>query len=143
MQLGLEDRVIVVTGAAAGIGAATARSLTDEGAFVIGVDRCEAKMAASSDRLTPVIADLTDAGTPALVVEAALDAHGRIDGLVNNAGAVNLRTRVPRHHRRGLGGDLRPEPSCTASPDPSGAAGDDRRRERQPRPRDQRSGQAP
>ena len=91
MQLGLEDRVIVVTGAAAGIGAATARSLTDEGAFVIGVDRCEAKMAATSDRLTQVIADLTDPGTPALVVEAALDAHGRIDGLVNNAGAVNLR----------------------------------------------------
>jgi len=39
MDLQLTDKIVVVTGAASGIGAATARLLTEEGAIVVGVDR--------------------------------------------------------------------------------------------------------
>jgi NAD(P)-dependent dehydrogenase (short-subunit alcohol dehydrogenase family) len=91
MDLGLNDQVIVVTGAAAGIGQATARLLMDEGAIVVGVDRAEEAMRPAGDRLTPIAADLTDADTAGRVVETAMTVHGRIDGLINNAGAVNLR----------------------------------------------------
>lgn len=92
MELQLDGRVIVVTGAAAGIGAATAMVLLSEGATVVGVDRVGGSMGDLGDRLTPVVVDLTDRGAPRAVVEAALARHGRIDGLVNNAGAVTLRT---------------------------------------------------
>ncbi|MDL4816669.1 SDR family NAD(P)-dependent oxidoreductase [Actinomadura opuntiae] len=83
MDLELAGKVFVVTGASAGIGAATARLLTDEGAHVVGVAR------------TPlgdgVAADLTDPSAAQRIVDAALDRHGRLDGLVNNAGALDSR----------------------------------------------------
>jgi NAD(P)-dependent dehydrogenase (short-subunit alcohol dehydrogenase family) len=92
MELGLSEKVIVVTGAGAGIGEATARLLVEEGAFVVGADRAEGTMAAVGDRLTPVLLDLTDSDAAGKVVETAMASHGRIDGLVNNAGAVTLRS---------------------------------------------------
>ncbi|GAA2125549.1 SDR family NAD(P)-dependent oxidoreductase [Actinomadura napierensis] len=83
MDLELAGRVFIVTGASAGIGAATARLLADEGARVVGVAR------------TPlgdgVAADLTDPSAAQRIVDAALDRHGRLDGLVNNAGALDSR----------------------------------------------------
>ncbi|MEU9020818.1 SDR family oxidoreductase [Actinomadura sp. NPDC048394] len=83
MDLELDGKVIIVTGASAGIGAATARLLADEGAHVVGVAR------------TPlgngVAADLTDPSAAQLIVDTALDRHGRLDGLVNNAGALDSR----------------------------------------------------
>ncbi|MFB4301170.1 SDR family NAD(P)-dependent oxidoreductase [Actinomadura sp. NTSP31] len=83
MDLELAGKVVIVTGASAGIGAATARLLADEGAHVVGVAR------------TPpgdgVAADLTDPSAAQRIVDAALDRHGRLDGLVNNAGALDSR----------------------------------------------------
>ncbi|MBD2897428.1 SDR family oxidoreductase [Spirillospora sp. NPDC000708] len=83
MDLELAGKVFIVTGASAGIGAATARLLADEGAQVVGVAR------------TPhgdgVAADLTDPSAAQRIVDAALDRHGRLDGLVNNAGALDAR----------------------------------------------------
>jgi len=92
MDLGLSEQVVVVTGAAAGIGEATARLLVDEGAIVVGVDRAEGTMGTLGGRLIPILADLTDPGAAGRVAEHAMAVHGRIDGLVNNAGSVNLRT---------------------------------------------------
>ncbi|MGE8226997.1 MAG: SDR family oxidoreductase [Stenotrophomonas sp.] len=83
MSARLAGKVAVVTGAASGIGAAIARLFVNEGAQVIGID------------LTPGDAhgfellqgDITDAAAMRGLIEATLDRHGRIDVLVNNAGA--------------------------------------------------------
>ena len=85
MDLRLSGKVFVVTGSSAGIGEATARALRTEGATVVGVAR---KPADEQD----IAADVTDPATPWLVVDSVLERHGRIDGLVNNAGGVCTRT---------------------------------------------------
>jgi NAD(P)-dependent dehydrogenase (short-subunit alcohol dehydrogenase family) len=91
MDLQLTDKVVVVTGAASGIGQATARLLTEEGAVVVGVDR-DPVDAGLGTRGTAVQADLTDPLTPARIVATVLEQHGRIDALVNNAGGLQART---------------------------------------------------
>ncbi|MBT2206938.1 SDR family NAD(P)-dependent oxidoreductase [Actinomadura sp. NEAU-AAG7] len=83
MDLELSGKVYIVTGASAGIGEATARLLADEGAHVVGVARRP-----SGDG---VAADLTDPSAAQRIVDTALDRHGRLDGLVNNAGALESR----------------------------------------------------
>ena len=88
-MLRLDGRVIVVTGAGGSIGGGIARRLIAAGATVVAHTR-----SSPVDHLTDpggepvasVTADLTDPGAAARVVQAALDAGGRIDGLVNNAG---------------------------------------------------------
>jgi len=90
MDLGLKDKVAIVTGAASGIGLAIASTLTAEGAYVVGGDLNPSALK-GLDRVTPVEADLTlTAGAEALAA-AALDAHGRIDVLVNNVGIFPYR----------------------------------------------------
>lgn len=89
MDLGLKDKVFLVTGGASGIGEGISRALHEEGAIPIMVGRNKEK----SDR---VLADLPGAfainmqlGSPEScksVAEQALGIKGRIDGLVNNAG---------------------------------------------------------
>src|ERR1700757_2243864 len=91
MDLQLTDRVVVLTGAAAGIGQATARLLTEEGAIVVGVDRDPIDTGRGA-RDTAVQADLTDPATPDRVTAIVLEQHGRIDALVNNAGGLQART---------------------------------------------------
>ena len=81
----LSGKVALVTGAASGIGAATARLFAREGATVIGLDKLAAPIA--DDGVQHRIADITDAGAVDAAVQAVLAAHGRIDALVNNAGA--------------------------------------------------------
>jgi NAD(P)-dependent dehydrogenase (short-subunit alcohol dehydrogenase family) len=88
MDLELKDRVFVVTGASAGIGHATAQLLLAEGASVIGVSR---KAGAAFDGMDTVTGDLTEPSTAQRAVDAALHRHGRLDGLVNNAGALDSR----------------------------------------------------
>jgi NADP-dependent 3-hydroxy acid dehydrogenase YdfG len=80
--------VMLVTGASAGIGAATARVLARAGAVTVvhGRDRARTATVAAELRATPVVADLLEpAGVDALV-DQALAAHGRVDVLVANAG---------------------------------------------------------
>jgi NAD(P)-dependent dehydrogenase (short-subunit alcohol dehydrogenase family) len=81
----LAGKVAVVTGAASGIGAATAHVFVREGATVIGLD-CQPATATDTG-VTHRLADVTDAAAVDAAVHAVRERHGRIDVLVNNAGA--------------------------------------------------------
>ena len=90
MDLELQDKVAVVTGASKGIGLAVARELAAEGAQVVAGARSVAAME-PIDGVTPFAVDLTDREGPARLVGHALERYGRLDVLVNNVGAVHLR----------------------------------------------------
>jgi len=85
MSKRLQDKTALVTGAASGIGAATAALFADHGAHVIGLDIAAPRDA--DPRITYHHVDITDAPAVQAVVAAVLAAHGRLDVLVNNAGA--------------------------------------------------------
>jgi len=91
----LEGHVVIVTGAGRGIGRATAVRLFAEGASVVVVDRDEGparEAAAASGAGEVVVCDVAGQGAASRIVEAALARHGRIDGLVNNAGVSFFRS---------------------------------------------------
>jgi NAD(P)-dependent dehydrogenase (short-subunit alcohol dehydrogenase family) len=90
MDLELTDKVAVVTGANKGIGLAITEALVAEGAYVVAGSRSTENLD-GLDRVTPVAVDLLDADGPAKLVQHAIEAHGRIDVLVNNVGAVRIR----------------------------------------------------
>jgi len=80
----MEGRVVIVTGAKGGVGSAIVERLEAVGALVVGVSRSEAGR--SPGRRTAVAVDLRHPDAPSAIVAAAVDAHGRVDGLVNCAG---------------------------------------------------------
>jgi len=88
MDLELVGKVILISGAARGIGAATARAMAAEGARVVLVDRDGAAVQALGHELDAlaVLADLTDDSACERAVHSAVTACGRLDVLVNNAG---------------------------------------------------------
>jgi 3-oxoacyl-[acyl-carrier protein] reductase len=88
MDLGLADKVCVVTGASRGIGLATARRLCEEGARVLFVARDhDALSAASEDCGGEFLAlDITGADAVDQIVATCAEQMGGIDVLVNNAG---------------------------------------------------------
>lgn len=81
-------RVAIVTGAASGIGRASASLLAARGTAVLAVDRDADALAwaAQADGVTPVVGDVTSEATNAGAVAAAIDEHGRLDAVVLNAG---------------------------------------------------------
>jgi 3-oxoacyl-[acyl-carrier protein] reductase len=86
----LDDKVAIVTGSARGIGRATAELLSEHGAKVV-INDLDARRRAggrrSIDGETVVYGgDLTAEGAPEQLVQTAIDAWGRIDIIVNNAG---------------------------------------------------------
>src|SRR5919201_1337347 len=95
MTQGIENKIVVITGASSGLGEATARLLADQGASVVlGARR--------ADRLQPLARELTGSGGKAIavttdvthreqvmsLVDAAVRAYGRIDVMINNAGLM-------------------------------------------------------
>ena len=93
MNLNLNEKVILVTGGAKGIGGAVCAALVAEGAIPVIIDRNEAAarqlaetLAAVGGLTLTIIADLTRPEDCQRVVDEALAYFGRIDGLVNNAG---------------------------------------------------------
>jgi NAD(P)-dependent dehydrogenase (short-subunit alcohol dehydrogenase family) len=90
LDLQLDGRVAVVTGAGKGIGLAIVRALAEEGALVVAGSRSTSTLD-GLDRVTGVAVDLAQPGGAAALVERAVAGHGRVDVLVNNVGAVRLR----------------------------------------------------
>jgi NAD(P)-dependent dehydrogenase (short-subunit alcohol dehydrogenase family) len=90
MDLELKDKICVVTGASKGIGLAIVRALVAEGAAVVAGARTIDSLE-GIERVTPVALDLGSREGPGQLVKRAVDAHGRIDVLVNNVGGVRLR----------------------------------------------------
>ena len=90
MDLGLTDKVAVVTGASKGIGLAVTRALLGEGAHVVAGARSSESLE-GMQRVTAVALDLASPEAPARLIDRAIDEHGRVDVLVNNVGGVRLR----------------------------------------------------
>jgi len=86
----LDDKVAIVTGSARGIGRATAELLASQGAKVLvnDLDGDVAQQTASEiqGETTVFAGDLTQSDAPDKLVQTAIDAWGRIDIIVNNAG---------------------------------------------------------
>jgi short-subunit dehydrogenase len=83
--------VALVTGASSGIGEATARRLAADGARLVLVARREERLRALAEELggaTVIAVDLTAESAPERVAEVVEREHGRLDLLVNNAGAA-------------------------------------------------------
>jgi NADP-dependent 3-hydroxy acid dehydrogenase YdfG len=87
------EKVVIVTGASAGIGEATARFFAAAGAKVVLVARSPDKLTALAEELGrlgqtawPVPADMRDRSAVDRMVEQAFQRYGRIDILINNAG---------------------------------------------------------
>ncbi|MCZ2826874.1 MULTISPECIES: SDR family oxidoreductase [unclassified Modestobacter] len=90
-------RVVLVTGASSGIGAATTRRLAAEGHLVVAAARrterlteLAAECAATGGRVEPLQLDVTDRAATAAAVAGIVDRHGRLDVLVANAGLMPL-----------------------------------------------------
>lgn len=89
----VDNKVVIVTGAAGGIGVAIAEDLYNEGATVIATARGEGQVkdlaARHNDpRWTARQLDVTDNDAWSALVADVLQAHGKVDGLVNNAGVL-------------------------------------------------------
>lgn len=91
------DKTVVITGAASGFGAAASRRYAEEGASVVAadinpaglVDTVKVVQAAGSQAIS-VVTDVTDGDAVKAMIDAAVSAFGRVDVLVNNAGAGHL-----------------------------------------------------
>jgi meso-butanediol dehydrogenase/(S,S)-butanediol dehydrogenase/diacetyl reductase len=92
MSWGIADKTAVVTGAAAGIGAAIAKQLSDAGAVVYGLD-LDWVQSSSDSPVTQVSVDVADQAAVAASLAEIADARGGLDILVNNAGAMRARDR--------------------------------------------------
>ena len=100
MDLGLQDRVYVVTGGSRGLGRATAEALVADGARVVLAARSAGSLesavaALGTDRATGVVADLAVPGTAERLVERATTAYGRLDGGLVSVGGPPAGSVLP------------------------------------------------
>lgn len=107
----LSEKICVVTGGAGGIGSATVKRLTAEGATVVIADMPQMEERANSllndtstslsaSKVSFLGADLTDESARKKLLETIKEQHGRIDVLVNNAGITRDKTlkNMPEHY---------------------------------------------
>lgn len=92
---GIHPKVVLITGAAGGLGRALARIWLDRGATVAGLDRDVSGFAAlageaNTGGVDPYPVDITDAEAVDRAVAAVIERHGRLDVVVNNAGITQL-----------------------------------------------------
>jgi len=90
MSAELQDRVVIVTGASSGLGEQLARALAEAGAVPVMAARRAERLAALREEIPSadvVTCDVTDEADRRRLVDTVVERHGRIDGLVNNAGA--------------------------------------------------------
>jgi NADP-dependent 3-hydroxy acid dehydrogenase YdfG len=93
----LKDKVVIVTGASSGLGAATARRLADSGARLMLAARREDRLKTLTDEITQAggkaayrVTDVTDRAQVDALADAARSEYGRIDVLISNAGLMPL-----------------------------------------------------
>jgi NADP-dependent 3-hydroxy acid dehydrogenase YdfG len=97
MSANIEGKVVVITGASSGLGEATARLLSKQGASVVLGARRADRLTALADELAgrrgkafAVATDVADRAQVQELVDAAVQAHGRVDVMINNAGLMPL-----------------------------------------------------
>jgi NADP-dependent 3-hydroxy acid dehydrogenase YdfG len=93
MNENIEGKVVVITGASSGLGEAAARHLAALGArLVLGARRTERLLALAQDlglgESAVLRTDVTDAGQVRALTNRAVEAHGRLDVMINNAGLM-------------------------------------------------------
>ena len=95
MSHNIQGKVVVITGASSGLGEATARRLSAEGATVVlgarRTDRIEAlasELTQAGGKALAMATDVTDSEQVKALVDAAVQAYGRVDVMLNNAGLM-------------------------------------------------------
>ena len=86
----LDGRVVIITGASSGLGAQLARAVGEAGGVPVLAARRADRLAALTEEIPsadPVSCDVTDETDRARLIDGVMDRHGRLDGLINNAGA--------------------------------------------------------
>jgi NAD(P)-dependent dehydrogenase (short-subunit alcohol dehydrogenase family) len=86
----LDGHVVIVTGASSGLGEQLARALSGAGALPVMAARRADRLASLRDEIPgadTVTCDVTDGDDRQRLIETVVERHGRLDGLVNNAGA--------------------------------------------------------
>ena len=86
----LDEHVVIITGASSGLGAQLAKAVGDAGGIPVLAARRAERLAALTEEIPSadaVTCDVTDEADRERLIEGVFERHGRLDGLINNAGA--------------------------------------------------------
>jgi L-fucose dehydrogenase len=108
MDLGLQDKIVIITGGAKGIGGATSRMLADEGALPVIIDRdveagesLQRELQAKTQKCLLLFYEIAEAENCRRIVDQTIEECGRIDALINNVGVndnVGLESGSPEQY---------------------------------------------
>ena len=87
----LDEHVVIITGASSGLGAQLAKAVGDAGGIPVLAARRTDRLAALRTEIPsaePVTCDVTDEADRQRLIDGVMDRYGRLDGLINNAGAA-------------------------------------------------------